>query len=249
MPIPPPRRAPAPPPPLPPPAENDTSRSTGCSGRQNAATRRNMRREERVTVQGPVKEQQPDGMSHMGGGGDPFFSQGSKVVNIVQNWPPNFVIVISSAGGGAGGGGPSQSQTNNTDHLPREVTPARTPGRATRTAPVPPSLWQTPSPGVTRGGRPSQCRRPRCSQGRPRTLMPPLASHGVFPQTVRFGGPPPHPTRGMSHRAGAGLRLRGRGAEGGVSRAAAAAVTGGWGAVAVAAPAVVKRLGGSGGRK
>ena len=29
-------------------------------------TRRNMRREERVTVQGPVKEQQPDGMSHRG---------------------------------------------------------------------------------------------------------------------------------------------------------------------------------------
>ena len=50
---------------------DDTSRSTGRSGRQNAATRRNMRREERVTVQGPVKKQQPDGMSHRGvwGGG------------------------------------------------------------------------------------------------------------------------------------------------------------------------------------
>ena len=45
---------------------NDTSKSTGRSGRQNAATRRNMRREERVTVQGPVKEQHPDGMSHRG---------------------------------------------------------------------------------------------------------------------------------------------------------------------------------------
>ena len=46
---------------------NDTSKSTGRSGRQNAATRRNMRREERVTVQGPVKKQQPDGgMSHGG---------------------------------------------------------------------------------------------------------------------------------------------------------------------------------------
>ena len=45
---------------------NDTSKSTGRSGRQKAATRRNMRREERVTVQGPVKEQ-PDGMSHRGG--------------------------------------------------------------------------------------------------------------------------------------------------------------------------------------
>ena len=47
---------------------NDTSKSTGRSGRQNAATRRNMRREERVTVQGPVKKQRSDGMSHMGGG-------------------------------------------------------------------------------------------------------------------------------------------------------------------------------------
>ena len=28
-----------------------------------------MRREERVTVQGPVKEQQPNGMSHSAGGG------------------------------------------------------------------------------------------------------------------------------------------------------------------------------------
>ena len=45
---------------------NDTSKSTGRSGRQKAATRRNMRREERVTVQGPVKEQQRDGMSHRG---------------------------------------------------------------------------------------------------------------------------------------------------------------------------------------
>ena len=48
---------------------NATSRSTGRSGRQNAATRRNMRREERVTVQGPVKEPQPDGMSHGGSAG------------------------------------------------------------------------------------------------------------------------------------------------------------------------------------
>ena len=45
---------------------NDTSKSTGRSGRQNAATRRNMRREERVTVQGPVKEQPPNGMPHRG---------------------------------------------------------------------------------------------------------------------------------------------------------------------------------------
>ena len=50
---------------------NDTSRSTGHSGRQKAATRRNMRREERVTVQGPVTKQQPDGMSHRGLGKAP----------------------------------------------------------------------------------------------------------------------------------------------------------------------------------
>ena len=40
----------------------------GHSGRQNAATRRNMRRDEGVTVQGPVKNQRPDEMSHRGGG-------------------------------------------------------------------------------------------------------------------------------------------------------------------------------------
>ena len=43
----------------------------GGGGAPKVATRRNMRREERVTVQGPVKEQQPDGMSHRGGA-DPF---------------------------------------------------------------------------------------------------------------------------------------------------------------------------------
>ena len=50
---------------------NDTSRSTGRSGRQKAATRCNKRREEWVTVQGPVKKPEPDEMSHgwVGGGG------------------------------------------------------------------------------------------------------------------------------------------------------------------------------------
>ena len=38
----------------------------GGGGVQKAATRRKMRREERVTVHGPVKEQQPAGMSHRG---------------------------------------------------------------------------------------------------------------------------------------------------------------------------------------
>ena len=45
---------------------NDTSITTGRSGPQNAATRRNTRREERVTVQGPIKKEEPDGMLHGG---------------------------------------------------------------------------------------------------------------------------------------------------------------------------------------
>ena len=39
---------------------------TTPAGTQTAATQRSMQREERVTVQGPVKKQQPDGMSHRG---------------------------------------------------------------------------------------------------------------------------------------------------------------------------------------
>ena len=58
---------------------NDARRSTGRSGRQNAATRRNMRREERVTVQGPVKKQQPHGMSHSGAA--------LKLGVVVRLWP------------------------------------------------------------------------------------------------------------------------------------------------------------------
>ena len=46
---------------------NDTTRNTGRSGRQKALTPRIVRREERVTVKGPVKRPQTDGMSHRGG--------------------------------------------------------------------------------------------------------------------------------------------------------------------------------------
>ena len=45
---------------------NDSSKDTGRSGRQKAATRRSTRREDRVTVHGPVKNPQPNGMSHRG---------------------------------------------------------------------------------------------------------------------------------------------------------------------------------------
>ena len=71
---------------------NDTSRSTGRSGRQNAATRRNMRREERGTVQGPVKKQQPDGMSHRGGGGGAGVKNESQVTCLTYCWMVCFVI-------------------------------------------------------------------------------------------------------------------------------------------------------------
>ena len=43
---------------------NDSTRNSGHSGRQKALTRCSTRREERVTVQGPIKKPQPDGMSH-----------------------------------------------------------------------------------------------------------------------------------------------------------------------------------------
>ena len=55
-------------------------------GRQNAATRRNMRREERVTVQGPVKEQ-PDGMSRRGSEGGGGFGW-DPPPPWVPRWPP-----------------------------------------------------------------------------------------------------------------------------------------------------------------
>ena len=67
---------------------NDTSKSTGRSSRQNAAPRRSTRSEERVTVQGPVKKQQPDGMSHGGGGGALENGVGSPPSPSIQLSPP-----------------------------------------------------------------------------------------------------------------------------------------------------------------
>ena len=48
---------------------NDTTRNTGRNGRQIALAGRSTRTDERVTVQGPVKKPQPDGMSHGGSAG------------------------------------------------------------------------------------------------------------------------------------------------------------------------------------
>ena len=64
---------------------NDTSKSTGPSGRQKVATRHNMRREERVTVRVPLKEQPLDGKSH----------RGLDWRNLVQQ-KPNFAIQFKS---------------------------------------------------------------------------------------------------------------------------------------------------------
>ena len=62
---------------------NNTSKSNGRSGRQKAATRRNMRRDERVTVQGPAKKQPPDGLTVTRG--VPGAYQGSsQVVSILR---------------------------------------------------------------------------------------------------------------------------------------------------------------------
>ena len=76
---------------------NDTSRSAGRSGRQKAATRRNMRREERVTVQGPVKEQQPDRMSHRGFGSPP--GPGVSLGRILEG--PSIEPLFEGGGGGS----------------------------------------------------------------------------------------------------------------------------------------------------
>ena len=46
--------------------ETAPQRNTGRSCRQNAVTGRSTRWEERVSVQGPVKKSQADGMSHRG---------------------------------------------------------------------------------------------------------------------------------------------------------------------------------------
>ena len=50
--------------------------STGRSGRQKAATRRNMRREERVTVQGPVKKETTTRRNVTRGGRDAIEGKG-----------------------------------------------------------------------------------------------------------------------------------------------------------------------------
>ena len=95
---------------------------------QKAATRRNMRRAEQVTVQGSVKEQQPDGISHRGqpsfiriklpGGGSGWVLRGVDKANLMffkpQSWSriflgggwvlPQVTTPLINEGCGAGGG-------------------------------------------------------------------------------------------------------------------------------------------------
>ena len=75
---------------------SDTSRNTGNRGRQNAATRRSAQREERPTVQGPVKKPQPNGISH-GGGGVQHMAAQLEVPNPTQ---PNPGVRDALEGGG-----------------------------------------------------------------------------------------------------------------------------------------------------
>ena len=81
-------------------------------------TQRPMRREERVTVQGPVKKQPPDGMSHGGGGG---FDCTVCVVDASKGLTPP-ARALNLGGGskriGHGGGGPFVSPFQ-TSHLQR----------------------------------------------------------------------------------------------------------------------------------
>ena len=59
-----------------------------------------MRREERVTVQGPVKEQQPDGMSHRGGGGGRGTRQFGYVPSGLRGYRRVQVVAVQWRGGG-----------------------------------------------------------------------------------------------------------------------------------------------------
>ena len=95
---------------------NDTSRSTGRSGRQNAATRRNMRRGERVTVRGLVKKQQPDGMSHTGVQRQIkvcVHKMGLKLPDLLMNFifRSRKSFLMWGGGGGVGGGWPGPRTT------------------------------------------------------------------------------------------------------------------------------------------
>ena len=119
---------------------NDTGRSTGRSGRQNAATRRSIRREVRVTVQGPVKEQQPDGMSHEGSAG-----------GCVCGGRHPDTTISQTRGGGGGGWGVSHTRTgpgrprvlSGTQEASRERTERRGAGERE---------WRTVKVGEHRGG-------------------------------------------------------------------------------------------------
>ena len=78
-------------------------RSNGRSGQQKGATRRNMRREDWVTVQGPVKKQQSDGTSHGGWGGYGLAMNGRRLVGtqwqvlVSRCWPGSMCPAVGWA--------------------------------------------------------------------------------------------------------------------------------------------------------
>ena len=69
---------------------NNTSRRSGRSSRQNATTQCSMRREEQLTVQAPVKKQQPDEMSQWG-----LVGRGGREGSILN--PPAHMVVNSGS--------------------------------------------------------------------------------------------------------------------------------------------------------
>ena len=81
---------------------NNTSSSTGRSSRQNTATQRSMRREERLTVHGPVKNQQPDVMSYRGSEANKRF----EYLKPASNFRPRRKIFLMWVRGWVGRGWP-----------------------------------------------------------------------------------------------------------------------------------------------
>ena len=131
---------------------NDTSKSTGRSGRQKAATQRNMRREARVTMQGPVKEQQPDGMSHRGeiscipSPNESFTVLLAKVLLLHEHSTKRFC----AQGRNANVAKPSKSPRASQDS-PNRTTPASlsTPHKSPRRSQRPPASPASPPSGKT----------------------------------------------------------------------------------------------------
>ena len=139
-----------------------------------------MRREERVTVQGPVKEQQPDGMSHRGGGKRPCSGQ-----RVSPSPSPSSPIPKRSCPG------PQRARRAHTTRH-RLVTPPwdvaiRTPVRALARGRLCPSPSSPCRRWLPLQRRPIVCPNAELATGRPEFCL--SQSKGVLPGT--FSRAPP----------------------------------------------------------